>query len=100
MKFQQLSLFCECGQGPALIRGVGLTESHQLLVKWQCGGCGKDVFLIKPLSDCWRECPTPDDIVAAELLQEAIHNTARDGKAFDRTFLKSMGICAGSEREE
>ena len=56
MKFQKLSFQCCCGQSANEIAELGLTRNHQLVVRWRCPGCDQEIFVVKSLSDCWREC--------------------------------------------
>jgi hypothetical protein len=93
MGHQPLVLCCTCGHGPALIQGVGLTASHQLRITWHCAACGKEVFLLKPLSDCWRECPSADSLEEGEA---AASQRPADWNCddWDAEFLKSLGIAA------
>jgi hypothetical protein len=88
-----LLLSCECGSGSTLAHAVGLTVNHQLLVESRCHVCGREMALVKPLADCWRDCPTEDDLLVAALLAD---ESSDDGDeilgAEDAAFLKSLGI--------
>ena len=85
MRYETLQLQCECGQPTNRIREVGFTADHQLVLHWRCVACKKYVYVVKSLSDCWRDCPqeeerkTPDDAV------EAMPD-------FDVRFLRSLGV--------
>ena len=88
MRFRQLRLRCaECGgQNPIRLRRVGLTPHHELLIHFWCGGCKRNNYTLKALSDCWRECPMPDDeLVAVELTTDGIREP-------DLCFLRSLGV--------
>jgi hypothetical protein len=73
MEYQNIPLSCECGRVPRFVSSFGLTANHQLLIHWRCTQCRRDVYFLKALSDCWRDCPpeaigrsdsteiTPDD---------------------------------------
>jgi hypothetical protein len=93
MKFRQLSLSCECGRAPSRLKRVGFTPQHQLVVHWQCPACKKEVYFVKDLSACWRECPRPED---APESAEAANELVREP---DAQFLHSLGIKFPDERE-
>jgi hypothetical protein len=59
MWFLKLSLYCTCGRAASRIKHVGLTADHQLVVGWWCSPCKRNVYVLKALSDCWRDCPKP-----------------------------------------
>ena len=63
MRFQRLQLYCsECGcRAPVQIKRVGFTPHHQLVIHFQCLRCRRDLYVVKNLADCWRECPKPGD---------------------------------------
>ena len=87
MLFKEISLQCECGQPAASIKSVGLTDDHQLAVQWHCSACGSLVYSVKPLDDCWNECPVPEGAAATPFL------SSRDEHVIaDRKFLRSMGV--------
>ena len=88
MRFQPFSLRCECGVVPRRIKQVGLTSAHQFVVHWRCAGCRRELYVVKDLSECWRECPPAaggDESVeaaeSAELMREP-----------DAAFLHSLGV--------
>jgi len=58
--YQQIPVSCECGQQPSRLREVGLTADRQLVIYWRCSHCRRHVYIVKPLADCWRDCPIPD----------------------------------------
>src|SRR5207248_1341377 len=68
MLFKALSLRCQCGRPPIRIRELGLTADHELAVYWQCAACRRPVYAVKPLRECWAECPK-DESSASPLLR-------------------------------
>ena len=93
MRFRELLLSCrECGRRvPARIRRIGLTPLHQLVIHFWCAGCKKDIYLVKDLADCWRECPAPED----EL--DAIQPAPEFMREPDAAFLHSLGVAFPEE---
>lgn len=90
MLFQSLLLRCECGKRTSRIREVGLTTDHQLVLHWRCPSCKRYVYVVKSLSECWRECP------AAGYLGESPEVQAEVFGETDEVFLQSIGIkCTG-----
>jgi hypothetical protein len=83
MRYQALSFSCECGRAPLRITQVGLTEDHQLLIRWWCAGCKKMVDALKPLSECWKDCPTATIVIEGGEL---------DSYSEDVRFLQSLGV--------
>src|SRR5690242_21312815 len=65
MRYRALTLRCECGWPTRRLREVGFTADHQLVVHWNCNGCGRSVYAFKTLVDCWEDCPTEEDLAAA-----------------------------------
>ena len=78
MTFRQLSLCCVCGRAASRIKQVGLTADHQLVIRWWCPPCKRNVYLVKSLSDCWRDCPKPED--------------SPEASEPDRRFLHELGV--------
>ena len=95
MKFRPFSLECECGLAPAKIKQVGLSAEHQLVIHWWCPRCRKAIYVVKDLSDCWLESPSPDqaDEVAESPAGPERYRT-------DEAFLRSMGICLPSDDDK
>jgi hypothetical protein len=86
MRYETLQLNCECGQHTTRIREVGFTADHQLVLHWRCLACKKYVYVVKALSDCWRECPQGSEEGNAPASNEsAIHE-------HDLRFLRSLGV--------
>ena len=80
--YKRLAPTCECGKAPARLREVGLTADHQLVLYWRCSHCRKHVYIVKALSDCWRDCPSSD----WNPVQPA------GAQAADSAFLRRVGI--------
>ena len=57
--YETIELSCECGRRPTRLREVGLTVDRQLVIYWRCSQCRRQVYRVKPLAECWRECPVP-----------------------------------------
>jgi len=85
MEYRTLRLSCECGGVPKGISGVGLSPTHDLVICWQCPRCRRNVYTVKPLSDCWRDCLT----AASANLPNA---TPTIDTADDREFLHRIGV--------
>jgi hypothetical protein len=66
---------------------VGLTSEYELVLRWTCARCGREVKRVKPLADCCRECPE-DKKLRARALSQAAGGT----RAADENFLKSIGV--------
>ena len=86
MRYRQLPLRCVCGLSPAAVKHVGLTAEHQLVVRWRCIGCKMEVYVLKDLADCYRECPKPEG------QQEESDLRAEQVRRADDEFLHSMGV--------
>ena len=87
MLFKTLSLRCQCGRVPLRIKEIGLTADHELAVYWHCTACQKPVYAVKPLSECWLDCPTKDSSGTPVLLEAGV-----DHGVEDRNFLRSVGV--------
>ncbi len=65
MRFHRLPLRCGRGHVPAHLRAVGLTPSRELVVHWWCPACREPVYVVRSLTECWRDCGDeqrwPDD---------------------------------------
>lgn len=85
MEYRKLPLSCECGAVPKRILTVGLSTTHDLVIHWLCPRCRRHVYIVKPLADCWRECPTE---ASADLSNSKV---IMDTPA-DRRFLHSLGV--------
>ena len=83
MSYRHLEMCCGCGEPPDRIDEVGFTDEHELVIHWWCLRCRKLVYISKPLSDCWRDCPKPD--VRTEEA-ESVYQSA------DALFLQSIGV--------
>jgi hypothetical protein len=71
MKCRTLRLSCPCGRVAKHVTGVGLSPDHQLVIYWRCARCGNQVYIAKPLAECWRECPGDDEEIQDELCSTA-----------------------------
>ena len=87
MLFKALALRCQCGRPPLRIKEIGLTADHQLAVYWHCGACRRPVCAVKPLNECWAECPQDGAAGSTPLLPAADEHTSED-----RRFLRSLGV--------
>ena len=85
MTYRTLSLQCHCGRPSSSIREVGFTSDHQLVLHWRCVSCKKYVYVVKSLSDCWRDCPQADEVKKGDLDSELL-------REHDIRFLRSLGV--------
>jgi len=85
-----MSFQCRCGQSATQLSEVGLTTHHELVIRWRCGGCNQDVFVVKSLSDCWRECPAEEQEPRAREVKQPFS---------DAQFLRSMRVKFPDEAE-
>jgi hypothetical protein len=88
MNYRHLSLHCQCGEVPDRLAEVGFTDDHNLVIHWWCTHCEKVVYVSKPLTDGWRECPSPHhslDNVLQDLRPESYEEQ-------DAVFLRSIGV--------
>ena len=86
MVYLTLSLECECGRTAASVQEVGFTSDHQLILRWHCGNCNKRAYVLKPLDECWKECPSgvkPSEPAPAD--PAAIEES-------DAKFLQALGV--------
>lgn len=86
MTYLTLSLECECGKAAGSVQEVGFTNDHQLIVRWRCTKCRKYAYVLKPLSECWKECPVGP--ACDEILQAHLENVQED----DAKFLQAIGV--------
>jgi hypothetical protein len=87
MLFKALTLSCQCGRPPLRIKEIGLTADHELAVYWHCAACKRPVYAVKPLTECWTDCPK-DETSSSPLLLSA----PADPGSHDREFLRSLGV--------
>lgn len=85
MKYETLRLLCECGQQTTRIREVGFTADHQIVLHWRCVACKKYVYVVKSLSDCWRDCPREEEPAPAASNEIVMREN-------DVRFLRSLGV--------
>jgi hypothetical protein len=90
MEYQELPLSCECGTAPKRILSVGLSIAHELVIQWRCSVCRKGVCVVMPLSECWRDCPTPVSVAVANFLPTV-------ETPDDLMFLHSLGVKYGDD---
>lgn len=86
MRYQTLALHCECGMPTTRIRDVGFTADHQLILHWLCARCKRHVYALKSLSECWRDCPTHEDV---RRIPDAATPVSPET---DANFLRAVGI--------
>src|SRR5215469_190268 len=89
MPYRVLSLRCQCGRPPLRIKQVGLTSDHQLLFQWLCVHCKRWVHAVKPLAECWRECPQ-GPIEPGEPAEQGAPKAHFSHD--DRQFLSALGV--------
>lgn len=88
MNYRHMPLSCQCGEVPDHIYEVGFSDDHQLVIHWWCSRCRRVVYASKPLSDCWRECPQPDELLETRLRALETLGLASS----DESFLRSVGV--------
>jgi hypothetical protein len=86
MLIKALTLRCQCGRPPIRIKEIGLTANHELAVYWHCAACRRPVYAVKPLTECWVDCPTEKTAAPPLLMAPADQDPA------DREFLRSLGV--------
>jgi hypothetical protein len=92
MNYRHLPLQCQCGEVPDHISEVGFSADHQLVIHWWCLRCRRLVYVVKPLADCWRDCPSTEDSLDTQLEALEPVTDARESLDFDFEFLRSMGV--------
>jgi hypothetical protein len=50
------------------------------------------VYVVKPLADCWRDCPSTENSLDTQLEALEPVTDARESLDFDLEFLRSMGV--------
>lgn len=63
--YERIQLSCECGSQPSRLREVGLSADRQLVIYWRCSNCRRHMYIVKPLAECVRECPTDKEPASA-----------------------------------
>lgn len=82
MEYWNIPLTCDCGKVPKFVSPPGVTADQQLLVHWHCTRCQRQVYFLKPLSDCSQVRPTSSrELCASGKVSPA-----------DRRFLRSIGV--------
>ena len=74
---------------------MGLAADHQLVIHWRCAQCRQYVYVVKALSDCWQDCPKPEEVreITASSTELVLY---RDP---DAKFLHSLGVRFPEEAE-
>ena len=89
MNVKVLSLACDSGHPCSSFVQVGLTSDHQLTFDWWCDECGEAVYDFRSLAECWRECPSNEQVEVAE---EPASANASISELEDSAFLSAVGI--------
>ena len=84
LEYRRIRLTCVCGKVPKSVVAVGLSTDHQLVIRWKCKFCKRDIHAVKPLADCWRDSPKSS--------AESTRSGAITATTDDQTFLRSMGV--------
>ena len=90
MTYLTLSLECECGRSAASVQEIGFTNDHQLILRWRCTRCKKHAYVLKPLEECWKECPA--ESAAHDGLETKIERTEHETQLSDAEFLQAIGV--------
>jgi hypothetical protein len=85
MKYRTLALSCACGKTPRHVSDIGLTCQHEIVFHWRCSRCRNEMYLVRTLSDCWRDCPTSEE-ETPPLPGDFMHSSE------DRRFLRMLGV--------
>jgi hypothetical protein len=85
IEYHQLRLSCECGGVPRRILAVGVSTTHDLVIHWRCPWCRRNVYSVRSLSDCWRDCfdEAPVKVSTSDPPEQTPD---------DRRFLHSIGV--------
>lgn len=92
MAYRRLPLTCRCGGMAKQISGIGLSSTHALVIEWRCPRCRKNVCIVKPLSDCWRDCIAQEPANTPRSNADSMTETPMTETPNDRKFLHSVGI--------
>lgn len=94
MKFRPFTLRCECGLTSARIKQVGLSPDHQLVIHWWCLRCKKAIYVVKDLTECWKDTPAPEEV------EDTVDvRSETDCHRRDERFLHSLGVRFPSDNE-
>ena len=85
MEYRTLPLSCECGGIPKNVSAVGLSTERDLVIQWRCTRCHRNVYMVKPLAECWHDCPT-ESTANMTNCRMAVNSPE------DRAFLHSVGV--------
>lgn len=86
MTYLTLALECECGRSASSVQEVGFTNDHQLILRWRCPNCKKHAYVLKPLEECWKECPSELN------LEDMLRATPESIEESDAKFLQAVGV--------
>lgn len=94
--YRMMKFECTCGQ-PELKVKVGINNQCELVCRWKCGGCGKPVMALLPLSKLVEDCvDIPDTAPDEEENEQESLVEKPEPKLLttqsDHDFLKSFGI--------
>jgi hypothetical protein len=90
MTYLTLSLECECGRSATSVQEIGLTDDHQLILRWRCTKCKKYAYVLKPLEECWKECPAEGEI--EDNCAGKAGFTHEETQFSDAEFLQAIGV--------
>ena len=88
MTYLTLSLECECGRSATSVQEVGFTNDHQLILRWRCTRCKKHAYVLKPLEECWKECPEE----SGEAVEANVQGGHEEIPQSDAEFLQAIGV--------
>ena len=90
MTYLTLSLECECGRPASNVQEIGFTNDHQLIMRWRCSKCKKHAYVLKPLEECWKECPAEAE--GNQGLETKVERTREEIEQSDAQFLQAIGV--------
>ena len=88
MTYLTLSLECECGRSATSVQEIGFTNDHQLILRWRCTRCKKHAYVLKPLEDCWKECPAE----SGDAVDANVQHSHEEIQQTDAEFLQAIGV--------
>jgi hypothetical protein len=91
MKYRTVALSCACGKTPKHVSEIGLTAQHEIVFHWRCSRCHTEMYFVRPLSDCYRDCPSSrQDVLAPPDKMPSPTNSM--ASIDDRRFLRMLGV--------
>jgi hypothetical protein len=90
MTYLTLSLECECGRSATSVQEIGFTNDRQLILRWRCTKCKKYAYVLKPLEECWKECPAEGEI--EQNCAGKAEFTCEETQLSDAEFLQAIGV--------